>query len=391
MKNLKLFSVIALVAMMSACGPPVDPTTVKFTSPNQVEVEVNRSLNFEVAVQVKYGVGETTFEFIGLPEWVSKTETTNRVTLTGTAPAEEEISSVTIKATNNNATTTQNFTIKVVTSSVVVGNGSKEKPYNVAQAIAFTDANPQENDVWVGGYIVGGVIDDGNVISNLVDNPEGYIFNNTGVRSTAVMIADNPNETDPTKVLLVRLNNAEGDAAATVRPALNLVDNCNNYKTYVKVEGDIFRYFGVPGIQRLTAFEGGSLGCGGVGPGDDILTVAQAIDTQDNQLHWVQGYVVGGVIDDGNTTSSINAGNAATALIWSAVGVRSTVIILADSSSERDYTKCVLVNLPTGDIRAAINLVDNPSNIGKEVKVLGKTRTYFGLPGVRDLEGYEFP
>ena len=391
MKNLKLFSMIAIVAMMSACGPETDPTTVKFTSADEVSVVVGEALNFEVTVQVKHGLGETTFEFIGLPTWVNEPNVgTNRATLTGTAPNVVENFPVTVKATNNKITTTQNFTIKVTGSSVAAGDGSKDNPYNVAQAIAFTDASPQENDVWVGGYIVGGVIDDGNVISNLVDNPEGYIFNNTGVRSTAVMIADNPNETDPSKVLLVRLNNAEGGATTTVRPALNLVDNCNNYKTYIKVEGDIFRYFGVPGIQRLTDFVGGGLGCG-TGPGDDVLTVAQAITTQDSQLHWVQGFIVGGIIDDNNQTTAITPANAATALIWSAVGVRPTVIILADSASERDYTKCVLVNLPTGAIRAAINLVDNPTNLGRKVKVLGKTRTYFGLPGVRDLENYEFP
>ncbi len=149
------------------------------------------------------------------------------------------------------------------------GDGSKENPYNVEQAISFTDATPQKDDVWVGGYIIGSVKE--GTESNIQGKPDQYIFGVEGIRSTAVFIADRPEETNPEKVLVVRLNNAEGSATSTVRPALNLVDNCANYKTYIKVQGDIFRYFAVPGIQRLIDFEGGgkgSVGCGGsVNPG----------------------------------------------------------------------------------------------------------------------------
>ncbi|MCL2028220.1 MAG: BACON domain-containing protein [Bacteroidales bacterium] len=191
---------------------------------------------------------------------------------------------------NSGAGRTVTFTVKAAyltatvrisqlsASGTIEGDGSKDNPYTVAQAISFTDATPQVNDKWVSGYIVGGILIDES-ITNLVTNPEGYVFDSIGIRSTAVMIADDPEEKDPAKVLLVRLNNAEGAVASTARPALNMVDNCNNYKTVIKVEGDIFRYFGVPGIQRLTDFEGGNKGCGdGPGPIVDPDPVASLIE-----------------------------------------------------------------------------------------------------------------
>lgn len=43
------------------------------------------------------------------------------------------------------------------------------------------------------------------------------------------------------------------------------------------------------------------------------------------------------------------------------------------------------MNLPTGDIRVAINLQDNLGNIGKKLTIKGKFRAYFGIGGLRDV------
>ncbi len=197
------------------------------------------------------------------------------------------------------------------------GEGTKEKPYNVAQAISFTDASPQKDDVWVGGYIVGSVKE--GTESNIQGKPDQYIFGIEGIRSTAVFIADSPEETNPEKVFVVRLNNAEGSAASTVRPALNLVDNCANYKTYIKVQGDIFRYFAVPGIQRLIDFDGGSkgsAGCGGsVDPGtgfnlpemsiSDLQALYKGADVTLDGTKKIVGVVTSDLVG-GNSTSLRN-------------------------------------------------------------------------------------
>lgn len=122
-------------------------------------------------------------------------------------------------------------------------------------------------------------------------------------------------------------------------------------------------------------------GTGGVG---DTLTVAEALVTQNSEVKWVKGYIVGSVKAD----EAISTIDAADDVLFSATGVRNTVVLVADSKTETDYTKCVAVNLPTGEIRTAVNLVDNPSNLGKLLKVNGTLRAYFGIPGVRDLLGF---
>ena len=123
----------------------------------------------------------------------------------------------------------------------------------------------------------------------------------------------------------------------------------------------------------------------GTGEVGDTLTVAQALLAQNSEVKWVKGYIVGSVKLD----EAITAIDAADDVLFGATGVRNTMVLLADSKSETDYTKCVAVNLPTGEIRTAVNLVENPSNLGKLLKVNGTLRAYFGIPGVRDLLGFK--
>ena len=49
----------------------------------------------------------------------------------------------------------------------------------------------------------------------------------------------------------------------------------------------------------------------------------------------------------------------------------------------------IAVQLPTGEIRTALNLLDNPTNLNKWVKVNGTLEGYFsGTPGVKNATEY---
>lgn len=122
----------------------------------------------------------------------------------------------------------------------------------------------------------------------------------------------------------------------------------------------------------------------GTGTKSDPYSIAEAIVTQDTKSAWVRGYIVGAIRDD----DSINKIADGSEIVWGSSNVRPTAVLLADDASVTDYSKCVVVNLPTGDIRIAVNLKDNPSNIGQNLKVYGTLRTYFSIPGVRDLTDY---
>jgi len=124
----------------------------------------------------------------------------------------------------------------------------------------------------------------------------------------------------------------------------------------------------------------------GTGTSDDPYNVAGAVQQYntngDTEGQYVVGYIVGYV--EGKTLSSgatFNADNVET----------KTNLLLADDASCTDYTKCLTVQLTTGNnIRADLNLGDNPGNLGKKVKLLGTITKYFGAPGLKSPTAYEF-
>jgi hypothetical protein len=140
-------------------------------------------------------------------------------------------------------------------------------------------------------------------------------------------------------------------------------------------------------VRNLKVISGIGHDGGGVDPGDDNfdnpLTVDQAMTSQNMSLTtWVEGYIVGVVKTGTSTVSSAND------VSFNAPFDSQTNVMLADNASETDYTKCIIVNLPAGKpLRSQVNLVENPGNKGKVLKVKGNLRTYFGVPGIRDMEG----
>lgn len=115
------------------------------------------------------------------------------------------------------------------------GDNSKEKPYTVAYAIANNSGN-----AWVKGYIVGWI--EGQVLA------EGAKFNGNSSVKTNILIADDANETDLSKCMPVQL------PTGTVRNALNLQDNPNNYKQEVILYGSLEKYFGAAGLKSVSEF-----------------------------------------------------------------------------------------------------------------------------------------
>lgn len=96
---------------------------------------------------------------------------------------------------------------------------------------------------------------------------------------------------------------------------------------------------------------------------------------------YLKCYIVGAISD--------KSWNASTSE-WAAPFTLKTNILVADSPNEKDWTKCVPVQLPSGDVRNALNLVDNPANLGKQVTLKGNVEKYFGKPGFKSVSSYTF-
>ena len=110
-----------------------------------------------------------------------------------------------------------------------------------------------------------------------------------------------------------------------------------------------------------------------------VYTVAQAIAAYTGTAMpiVVKGYIVGSI--DDKSIDDANFSNAA---------VLNTNLLIADNVNETDVTKCLPVQLPSGDVREALNLVDNPGNYKKQVVLTGSLEKYYGVAGLKSVTEY---
>lgn len=114
-------------------------------------------------------------------------------------------------------------------------------------------------------------------------------------------------------------------------------------------------------------------------------SVAEALSIYDSSSAledtWVTGRIVGFV-----SKTILSASSA----VFSAVDATTTNMMLADNADETDYTNCLIIQLPSGDIRDALNLCDNPDNLGRKVTLCGSLERYFGTCGLKSVSEYSF-
>lgn len=114
--------------------------------------------------------------------------------------------------------------------------------------------------------------------------------------------------------------------------------------------------------------------------GEDMsraLTVSQALSSIGAEEVWVSGYIVGGDL----TSSSASFDPPFTSR---------TNIVLGPRSSTDDRDACLSVNLPSGSVRDGLNLVDNPSLLGRKVCIKGNiVESYYGMPGLKEVLAFE--
>lgn len=104
---------------------------------------------------------------------------------------------------------------------------------------------------------------------------------------------------------------------------------------------------------------------------------------------WVEAYIVAGIKSSANLSI-----NSASDVVFGTqpADVKATAILIADSSTESDYTKCSAVNLNgkvvgCSDVKAALNLVENNTiELPRLIKFKGTlVDNTWGLPGLKDV------
>lgn len=110
----------------------------------------------------------------------------------------------------------------------------------------------------------------------------------------------------------------------------------------------------------------------GKGTEAEPYTVAGVMKTATGEA-WVKGYIVG----------FMQTGDSNYPVFTAETDSIDTNILLADSiGDEENY---IAVQLPKGDVRNGLNLVDNKGNLNQEVLVYGTITNYFGATGLKGV------
>ncbi|MCD8206342.1 MAG: DUF6359 domain-containing protein [Bacteroidales bacterium] len=117
--------------------------------------------------------------------------------------------------------------------------------------------------------------------------------------------------------------------------------------------------------------------------GTDIsnaFSVSEARENVGKSGVWVYGYIVGGDLS-----------SSATGINFSPPFSKDTNLAIAARASVTEKSSCLSVQLPSGSIREALNLVDHPDLVGTQVYLKGTIEgSYFNLVGVKSLKDYQF-
>ncbi|MBD5194468.1 MAG: hypothetical protein HDS84_01585 [Bacteroidales bacterium] len=129
---------------------------------------------------------------------------------------------------------------------------------------------------------------------------------------------------------------------------------------------------------------------GGIGSGewDNPMTAYQCLlGSLNSEIEepWVKGYIVGVV-----NTEVGNVLNERCAQFEAPFNVN-TNLLIAMNPDETNWENCATVQLPSGAVRSALNLSDNPDNKGKLVTIKGTTgEKYCGAYGLRSASDYNW-
>lgn len=99
--------------------------------------------------------------------------------------------------------------------------------------------------------------------------------------------------------------------------------------------------------------------------------------------YWVKGYIVGR--NEGNAYKPVFSAEVAEG----GTTVSAANIVIAPTADCTDAALCIPVQLPSGKVRTALNLADNPKNLGQYVEVYGNILKYIGEPGVKNTTDYK--
>lgn len=264
--------------------------------------------------------------------------------------------------------------------------GTKENPYDILEAIESADAGKPVK-AWYTGYIVGSVMAGENVITS----PDQIIWGTDAELNNTLVIGQTPESKSLDDCMVVVL-----PTGSDLQTYGNLLDHPENYLQQIWLNATPGTQMGThalldnSGSSNEWRINGVNIG------GSDGQPVAEGNGAEATPYNptqvlamgksvsetgkWVSGYIVGFVPDKtlSEAVFTVPATNAAN-------------ILLATTPDEKDYTKCLPIQLPAAQsaLRSALNLMDNPGNLNQLCSVYGNLTAYFGVAGVKETSNYK--
>ncbi|MBQ9656741.1 MAG: hypothetical protein IJV38_12105 [Prevotella sp.] len=242
--------------------------------------------------------------------------------------------------------------------------GTKDEPITVTKAVelisALADNASTEQEAYVTGKITKIKTADADIAKyKNID----YIISD-GSKELTVFRGKNVDNTDFTEAGQINV----GDEVVVIGKLTKFVKDGNT--TPEVAQGNY--------IVKLTKGSGGEpepVAGDGDGSKEKPYTVTQAMAAGSGNDVYVKAFIVG----------SVSGQVLASGAKFSAESDAATNILIAASASETNVEKCMPVQLPSGAIRTALNLVDNKGNYKKEVTLYGNIEKYFGAVGLKSV------
>lgn len=137
---------------------------------------------------------------------------------------------------------------------------------------------------------------------------------------------------------------------------------------------DVPAAYGIP--DGGNGGNGGSTETVGNGTAENPYTIADIKNAGATGTNvYVKGYIVGFVPDKSIDEAKFTAEGCEAV----------TNVLIAASAEETSVDNVMPVQLPSGDVRSAVNLKDNPTNLKQEVVLCGNVETYFGKQGLKSV------
>lgn len=259
--------------------------------------------------------------------------------------------------------------------------GTKDKPYTVSRAIEDQKAGIKAEG-WVKGYIVGATAPGKETITSNAD----INFTAPFLTSTNLVIAESADVKDYTQCIVVALT-----PDSPFQKFGNLRNNPTNLGRAISVYGKLDSYLGTYGLTGnsgavdLWSIDGVSTGSDPVADGDGTeakpYNCAQIIKMNPTDKDvpvasgvWVSGYIVGFMPAESTKLAST---------VFSADAAVATNLVLGPTPDCNVYSQCITVQLPSGAVRDALNLSNNPKNLGQKLAIKGNICYYSAGPGVK--------